>query len=650
MVLSRQRAHNRRVGFTKGHKSCLKGKSFHFAKPETPVPYVRLPENEFADRIYCHDGVLTFRDTDGRSTNVKPLRPRPVPVDSVDQVLCDTCPDSPFPVSNCHKVYDLDKVSHLYDSGNRKHGLCSKGCDGRLLIDSDNSKKWGLVWSERLKCTKCSFVSDYCKLYEEVEGKSKRGRKAATVNVGLQLGLSTTPISNTGICRVLNNANIVAPSISSMQRLSNKVLEEVISLNQIDMQDKVRAVVKTNTLIGQTNPLNINVEGDTCYNNKIFNADTTPFQAGTIATTTFCENNTRSKRIIGVNIASKLCLVASRMRNKGEEVTCPHHAGYCTADISESSVIGNEGTWSEKVAKNLTGINIAGYTGDGDSTSHAGVQKAQPCRVNMFKDVRHLGNSVRRAVYSTKFSSSMFSGPSRCNLKNRFALSIKQRCHAELKQAHKKYNGHLPTIKFKMPMVIDTIVLCFNGYCGQSCKDNSLVCSGNYRLAKNFMPANVKVRMTEKDQDLLKQCIGIMLGIEALEKTKLLTSTQKCEAVNRSYQAVNPKMVTNPRTFKGRIHGQIHKLNNGYTRSMVMKARYLGAPIKNPAIIRQMMAVDKRAARTKDPGAIERRKVCRYSASRRRYNLHEKEHYSPGLTDGKPAASSSKHLKDHNYV
>jgi hypothetical protein len=43
--------------------------------------------------------------------------------------------------------------------------------------------------------TKCDFVGQYHTLYYEVD-TSGPGRKAATINIGLQAGLMTTPISN----------------------------------------------------------------------------------------------------------------------------------------------------------------------------------------------------------------------------------------------------------------------------------------------------------------------------------------------------------------------------------------------------------------------------------------------------------------------
>lgn len=436
-----------------------------------------------------------------------------------------------------------------------------------------------------------------------------------------------------------------------MQRLSNKVNEKIQSVNIRDMREQRVTLVKENAIIGQKNAKTVNVEGDSCYNNPMFNSDSTPFQAGSIATTTFCENNTKDKKIIGVHIANKLCTIGARLRNKGNDVVCPNHSGHCSANVSESDPIGNEGRWSEIVARNISNeVQVTGYTGDGDSRSHAGVSKASKHTILHFKDIRHLGNSLKRAVYAANFSSNMFKGSSNTNLKNRFALSIKQRCVAELKMAHKSYNGDINKIKQCMPKVADAIVACFGGYCGEPCKASSLVCCGNYRQAKNYMPMNVKLRMTEGDKVLLLKCMDIMLSPTALDKTKLLTSTQKCEAVNRSYQTVNPKMITNPRNFAGRIHGQVHKLNNGYAVSVLIKTKSLGANLtKGSSVIRQIRTTD---AISKKPNkdVIQRRKITRYAARQRRYHLHERLHYNKGLTDTVHGMEGFGQLRDHNYV
>ena len=274
------------------------------------------------------------------------------------------------------------------------------------------------------------------------------------------------------------------------------------------------------------------------------------------------------KKIIGVHVANKLCNTASRLRNKDIVVSCPNHSGHCTANVQEDEPIGQENKWNETVAKQITqDLDIAYYTGDGDSKGHVGVDKSQNMPVFHLKDLRHLANSIKREIYKASFSKNMLQGHTKSNLKSRFALSVKARCLGELKGAHKHYRGNMFKIKANIPNTIDAIILCFKGYCGVACVKHSFVCRGIHSRAKYFLPQNVRVKMTETDEILLYRCINLLLGPENLQKTKLLTSTQKCEAVNRSYQAVTQKATTFSRNHRGRIHGQVHKLNHGFANS-----------------------------------------------------------------------------------
>jgi hypothetical protein len=104
-----------------------------------------------------------------------------------------------------------------------------------------------------------------------------------------------------------------------------------------------------------------------------------------------CEYNTKNKKIVSVFLGNKLCNVASRLRNKGSVVKCPHHNGHCTANLAEDAVIGNETEYRRQCTTVLNDtLKIANITTDGDSKS--------------FNDVNNL------AVYTTK----TFVAPNNC--------------------------------------------------------------------------------------------------------------------------------------------------------------------------------------------------------------------------------------------
>ena len=105
-----------------------------------------------------------------------------------------------------------------------------------------------------LQCTKCLYVSRRYNLYEEVETKSP-GRKAATVNYVLQVGLSQTPIGNDGMRKILLSINTTPPTRKSLQKTSNKIMPIIENLNEADMSNRCRQLVDVNTLRGSDSPL-----------------------------------------------------------------------------------------------------------------------------------------------------------------------------------------------------------------------------------------------------------------------------------------------------------------------------------------------------------------------------------------------------------
>ena len=514
----------------------------------------------------------------------------------------------------------------------------------------NNSKQWGVSWYERLKCTKCRYKSRYYRIFEQAESNT-RGRKSSKANIGLQNGAMSTSSGNVALNRIFTCMNVPNPALSGMQDQTNKISKSMVTFNQVNMQTKRQALRAENKACGHQQPNLVNIEGDSCYNNKQFNSDNTPFQAGTIVVTTMCENNTRSKNILGVTVESKLCSIASRIRNTGKHVTCPNHKGPCTATMSGSDSIGNEALWNSTVTSEINNdLVIANYTGDGDSKGHSGVDKGQHAPVKHLKDIRHLSNTMRRQINKVQFSKSMFPTKNRANLQSRFSLSIKARCVAELKRAHAKLNGNIALVKQHMSMIKLVIILCYKGYCGDSCSRHSLVCNGDFRIPKNYLPKHFKLRMTQSDESKLMACLNVLLGPKSIEMTRLLTSTQKCEAVNRSYTACVPKSVTFSRNCPGRIHGQILKLNHGFAESCLMKAEHLGASFpQGSSVVKHMLKAEQQSLKRKSKRNKLKANQARYAGRMRRYNSHAEVHYAKGLTDPKPDFSQS-FLADHKYV
>jgi hypothetical protein len=51
---------------------------------------------------------------------------------------------------------------------------------------------------------------------------------------------------------------------------------------------------------------------------------------------------------------------------------------------------------------------------------------------------------------------------------------------------------------------------------------------------KEFIPGNASLKMTPDDEMSVEKYISVLLGSKSLELVRFLTSTQKCEAFNRT--------------------------------------------------------------------------------------------------------------------
>ena len=157
--------------------------------------YVRLTQQSFESRVTCEDSCLTLYDVDRTANANGILRPNPDSPTLLEE-MCDIDDSTSdiHPDLLAHKLYRPLDIQTMFNTEIRKHTIQNAICLGDLNIDAEHSRKWGLGWSERLKCTKCTYVSRYYKLYEEIEREGK-GRRAAAINFGLQCGLMSYSLS-----------------------------------------------------------------------------------------------------------------------------------------------------------------------------------------------------------------------------------------------------------------------------------------------------------------------------------------------------------------------------------------------------------------------------------------------------------------------
>ena len=84
-------------------------------------------------------------------------------------------------------------------------------------------------------------------LYEEIK-TGKPGRKPATANVGLNIGLSNTPIGPSNVRKIFLSTNIPAPSRRGLQKCANAVCKIIENVNKSDIKARRKSLKTINLL------------------------------------------------------------------------------------------------------------------------------------------------------------------------------------------------------------------------------------------------------------------------------------------------------------------------------------------------------------------------------------------------------------------
>lgn len=532
---------------------------------------------------------------------------------------------------NTYGVFHKGKLCDMWNKAFQDHGVFKSNCTGELKWDNEASEKRGLAWAMVLKCSRCSFKTAKTKLYDEVDTQGA-GRKAATVNTGLQIGLSKQGISNTGIREVLVSANINPGSRRSMQDSANTVAAGIIEANTQDMNAITDYMQDLNTKIGRARSHPIPAEADGTYNNRIYGAPgNTPFQAGTQATFLVAENLTADKKIISAKTYSKLC---SCSVNRND----PIHSTDCTANLEPYESIGNEGAYLTDAITDLNdrGVQIGDLTIDGDSSSrHAALEIIQPHGANVTPKycTRHLTRVLEKHVQKTNFSKNMFTGGTKTEqdrVKNRFAFDMGDRINAEYNSAHAALSGEVTALQQALPNISDAIIACYSGDC-HGCSNYSYVCSIEKPWFRSYLDTNPKYKLQRalinpSPQDIikLKQAISIRFSDAAIEKTSTNTTQNKCEACNRGIKKAVPNSLTFRRNYHARVQSAVHSINNGPGTSIALLCQQVGAPIpaKSP-VITAMKEMDRGAAYNKLRKKSPQYKESRRAARQDRYRTYD---------------------------
>ena len=571
------------------------------------------------------------------------------------------------PSTSGMRLVDSEKMSTAFNEAYQSHLTANEDCLQPNIVVAEE-KKWGLCWKMSFKCTNCDFVTPFKKLYNEAVSPN-RGPKPGAANVGLAVGLQDTPMGNSRCRYLLATMDIPPPTRKSMQRTSDRVSTAVKQLNDDDMAEKLEIVKEHNRDRGQPeNSINISMDGR--YNSSHISSRKKPGQNASQAIGIACENVTGNQYIVAAAIQNKLCWTGAWLRAKGFDAKCPDGHPDCTANTYRHQPL-SEYELGKSIGEQL-GFHeafVRYVTTDGDSRSAAGVAEAMRVldplwQVDRQADPTHLGQAQFRSCYNANFSQQMFPGKTRESQQQQqraFSQDIKARSSLVTKELMKRYAGDMNELRKELPRVLRATVLCYSGDCSQ-CSRHSYICGGgatNTWWTRSLFLANHKIfslQMDDNDVRLVQEILKIKLSTAAMESMKLGTSTQKCEAVNRSISVSLPKNTNYSRNVHGRLASTIHRLNNGIASSAQQKLEHLGVHLSDKATS-SLTAMENREQYEKEyahRSSVKARKVLTQGRNVREHLQYKKDNpaarsdYRKGQLDPSPSTSRGGNC-DHSY-
>ena len=616
-------------------KGQRKRKSTYFregnvAKPD-PQTFSIEPKARAVVRLNCMDyhnvvdstseGEIVTRDCFGQPVPCMMLRPR----EDSESYYSSYNRDASIPQGddNTYILVHKGKVLESFNQAFKAHKKRNNACEGDLVWNQEGSQQWGMCWSVSLKCSMCDFSSVPYKLYEEVP-KEGVGRKAATPNVGLQIGLARQGVSSTGFTDILHATNTSAPSICGMQKAANKITPIIEKVNRRDMADRITSLQSLNARRGLPVGAGISLEADATYNNRLASGvGKTPFQPATRAIFVAAEGVTKEKQIISTKVYTKQCTCTKEGHQEG-----------CTANIAKGAPIGDEGKYLKDTLNEISsngGPTVDIITLDGDSNSNFTARESglavQTC-------TKHLTRRSIKKVKQTSFSQSMFPGRLKADKegsKNRFAVDLAQRCQAELQAASQIFPGDVVAVHRRLQFVPDAIMGCYKGD-HRLCQDYSLVCTKGKQWQRPFVissdghrdPAVTVITPTESDTKKLRECIAMRFSAEAIQKTYLNRTQNKCEASNRGLCKSLPKHMEFRRNASGRAHAAVHSMNNLPGKSLLKLCSAVGSPVaRRSKVMHQLEKRDKIVKSDKKRQATPKYKTDRAKRRTATFSLYD---------------------------
>jgi hypothetical protein len=383
----------------------------------------------------------------------------------------------------------------------------------------------------------------------------------------------------------------------------------------------------------------IAIQSDGVYNNSLWSGVTkTPYQPATQMAYIVAENVTGKHQIINVELVNKIC--SKHGYHTMEDDECDIKSGECSATASMETSIGDEKRCAKLVLEGLLedGLSVKYITTDQDTAAylaatelyHENKTETEP---EHQIDTRHLACNHRKQIKNSSDVQAMMPGNTiqyRQYLQGRFAIDISKRCHKEYATIFKEEAGDFKALSDRINLAIGAIKRCYGGDHSR-CQRFSTACKGestnNWILRSAYLPRNFKINIqNEHNQEVLTQCIEYRLGQPILEKTRLNTNSQKCEATNRSVRRSLPKNTLFGRNFPGRAHSAIHSVNNGPGDSIKKLCLRAGCPIPSGSKVAQRLQKEQQLSeKYKERARSITAKTKRIARANKLYKLHEKK-------------------------
>ena len=561
-------------------------------------------------------------------------------------------------IKNKMRLVHIYKTKDMFKWAYTTH-IKTQDCDDPD-IDIEKEKRFGVVIKVSLFCRNCEFRSHFFKLYEEVERPGKRGTKPAVANVALVAALMYTAIGLQKARTILNAIDLPVPSETGMQKLANYVSDTCSKVAKRGMRDKALAIAKKNNN-------ELKGFGDTRHNTATISSSRRTGLHNTSQAITIVmaeeeekdETGELRKRtvVVAEHTQNKVCPTGTKLRMKGDNVECPGHPG-CTANLNRFETM-TERAGGEAIGEELVnmGITVTHLTTDGDGKMYAGLQDKTPTAVERLKDPIHLSrtqvNNGQKKDWSLNFFPGVRLRKEKTVRTRALAADMKNRSYGILHQLHAKHQGNVVAIKAEAEKVIPAIICCYAGDCNHCGKEYTTLCKGgdsddNWLVKSSILQENHLsggLQMTQDDVDKMTETLSMMLGEDAIEKTKFLSNTQQCESFNRTISVSLPKNTKFSRNLRGRLGTVVEVWNYGEGEAGARQRAALNLPTSEGQVDfldrRQRRSRWKQSYNTSLSTKIKIRKRCSFLRQGKR-------EYQPKL-----APDYKKHHlddnQDHNY-